>query len=424
MGKSSGGVDMGNLINQQEQMNRVNIFSPYGTQMYGSSQVDDQGNIVFAPSTGDDQRAMQIIETPFQTDQRQTYENIAGLLGSRAQNMAGQMPSNAFSGTPDLNMLNTTPANYQMGVAGLNMQGLIDLPGINDFSGDATRLEDATFQRGANRLNPVFDEQRMQIEQGLADRGIPIGSEAYSREMDRFDRSRGDALENLTLSSIGAGREEQSRLFGLALAGRGQQFGERSRQFDTGLAQGQFYNQAQGLRSAEEMQRAQIANAIAQQQFGNDITSRNQGFNELGLLMGQSPSMPLANFQGPGAIDVMGPQIAQMNAQNANRGNLFGSLLSAGTSLGSAALLSSRAFKEIDGDEDTEALLKAIEKLPVQRWRYKGDQAPHVGTMAEDWRDVTGLGDGQSIAVVDAIGVMMGAMQALAKRVRQLEGAA
>ena len=100
-----------------------------------------------------------------------------------------------------------------------------------DFAGQGDSLEQATFQRGLNRIDPYLQEQRSAMAQRLQNQGLPIGSEAYNQELNRFDRSRGDTLENLALSSVGAGRQEQGRLFGQDFA---------SGQFNAGEAQRQF----------------------------------------------------------------------------------------------------------------------------------------------------------------------------------------
>ncbi|CAJ0860523.1 hypothetical protein AMST5_01310 [freshwater sediment metagenome] len=65
--------------------------------------------------------------------------------------------------------------------------------------------------------------------------------------------------------------------------------------------------------------------------------------------------------------------------------------------------------------------------MPVEAWKYKegeGDGGEHVGVMAQDFKRETGLGDGKSIHVVDALGVAMGAIQELAEKVESLKGGA
>ena len=116
----------------------------------------------------------------------------------------------------------------------------------SDFAGQGASLEQATFQRGWNRINPQLEEQRSAMAQRLQNQGIPIGSEAYNQEQDRFSRSRGDALENLALSSVGAGRQEQGRLFGQDFASGQFNAGEARRQFGERLGATSFNAQEQG----------------------------------------------------------------------------------------------------------------------------------------------------------------------------------
>lgn len=85
-----------------------------------------------------------------------------------------------------------------------------------------------------------------------------------------------------------------------------------------------------------------------------------------------------------------------------------------------------------DEDAKTEkkpapGMLGALRKMRVEGWEYKPD-APmgdgggveHVGTYAQDFKEATGKGDGKTIPVVDAIGVTMGAIKELDKKVERL----
>lgn len=67
---------------------------------------------------------------------------------------------------------------------------------------------------------------------------------------------------------------------------------------------------------------------------------------------------------------------------------------------------------------------QAIRALPIGRWRYKegvGDEGEHIGTYAEDFQKVTGKGDGTTIPVVDAVGVMMSAIKEQDRAIQRLE---
>ena len=61
--------------------------------------------------------------------------------------------------------------------------------------------------------------------------------------------------------------------------------------------------------------------------------------------------------------------------------------------------------------------------MPVDKWRYKpgrGDGGEHVGPYAQDFAAATGQGDGKSIDMISAIGVTMGAIRDLDKKVDKM----
>ena len=146
-----------------------------------------------------------------------------------------------------------------------------------DFAGQGASLEQATFQRGLNRISPQMEEQRSAMAQRLQNQGIPIGSEAYNQEQDRFNRSRGDALENLALSSVGAGRQEQGRLFGQDFASGQFNAGEAQRQFGERLGATSFNAQEQGRGFQENLasNQNQFTQNLASNQFNAGESGRN-----------------------------------------------------------------------------------------------------------------------------------------------------
>lgn len=86
---------------------------------------------------------------------------------------------------------------------------------------------------------------------------------------------------------------------------------------------------------------------------------------------------------------------------------------------------SSRALKSPDGAVDADALLAAVQNLPVETWRYKVETGletrPHIGPYAEDFQAAFGVGDGVTINPVDAMGICLAAIQALTRKVEILE---
>lgn len=164
------------------------------------------------------------------------------------------------------------------------------LPSLGQFAGDADRLEGATFQRGMNRLAPGMQEQQQRLGQQLDQMGVPIGSEAYNAEMNRLARSQNDARENLALSAIGAGRQEHSRMMGLAQALAGQGFGQN-------LASLQFGAGEQGRRVREGLATSDSDFSQRLAATGLDSTESARRFQELMAGQGQQHGLNQINRQ-------------------------------------------------------------------------------------------------------------------------------
>lgn len=106
----------------------------------------------------------------------------------------------------------------------------------------------------------------------------------------------------------------------------------------------------------------------------------------------------------------------QMNAQGiAGMGSFLG---------GVAGLFASDENVKHDVEDIPDgAGLDAVRNMPVTEWTYDegaGDGGRHVGPMAQDFQRETGKGDGRSIAVQDAIGVTMKAVQDLDQKIDAL----
>lgn len=97
------------------------------------------------------------------------------------------------------------------------------------------------------------------------------------------------------------------------------------------------------------------------------------------------------------------------------QGSALGNIL--GTGLGFALMKSSKQLKEKNQSMDTEGVLSKIDKLPVDRWAYKGDNQLHVGPYAEDMHAKFGVGDGVTIGAGDSGGVALAGLKELNKKV-------
>ena len=98
-----------------------------------------------------------------------------------------------------------------------------DAPQVGGYDDE---LEQATYNRGLNLMQPGHTDARNDLMRKLANRGISLDSDAYRTAQNRLDTSQGNQRENLALSSVQAARDEAARRFGSGKSLREQLFGE------------------------------------------------------------------------------------------------------------------------------------------------------------------------------------------------------
>lgn len=193
------------------------------------------------------------------------------------------------------------------------------------------KVADTLYQRKLGMIQPELDRADMQLQQQLADRGIPIGSEIYNDEMGRLARTRRDTLSALAQDATLAGGQEQDR------------------------------------------------------QLQNALTLRALPFNELSAFLQGAPAMQTPQFQQTPTYSQQAPNIAglisndyanQLSAYNQQQSGLANGLFS----LGAAAIgLSDRRLKT-----NIRRVGKLANGLAVYLFRYLGGDTIQIGVMAQD----------------------------------------
>lgn len=154
-------------------------------------------------------------------------------------------------------------------------------------------------------------------------------------------------------------------------------------------------------------------------QYRMNASLMNSGFN-----YGQQGYMNAANIGQRSYQN----QLNAWQMGNQADGQMWGA---AGSLVGmgmTAAMMSSKDYKEDHAKIDENAALNGIKRTPIQSWRYKGDapNARHIGPYSEDV--VRELGheaspDGKHIDMVSMNGINMAAIKALSKEVDELKSA-
>jgi len=195
----------------------------------------------------------------------------------------------------------------------------------------------ARFEQGRELLAPQFQQDRERLEQQLADQGIPRGSEAFNKELNRLEESQGRQLQELSFNSVQTAEAQRAARFN------------------------------------------EISSLLGQQQVGGvgfgDFGAQRSGLD----LFGEQAGLNRA-FQGDQAR-----MQRSANSRNAMIGAL-GSLGSAGISAGMAAALSDIRLKE-----NIELVDYSNKGLPIYHFDYINKdygEGRFEGVMAQDLIDI------------------------------------
>lgn len=159
---------------------------------------------------------------------------------------------------------------------------------------------------------------------------------------------------------------------------------------------------------------------------GNNIANQNSWRSNIGIMnTGYEGAMTGWNNSANIWRNIGKDRTDMLNYSDKMKADSMSSMMGgAGQLLGAGmGLLSSKDAKE--DKREVRGVLEALKEMPVEAWSYKegmGDGGEHVGTYAEDFKKATGLGDGKSINVIDALGVTMGAVKELAEKVEAIKG--
>lgn len=117
----------------------------------------------------------------------------------------------------------------------------------------------------------------------------------------------------------------------------------------------------------------------------------------------------LANAEGQRRVNEAN---ARAN-KKASRNGLIGSIVSL-----IGGIFSAEEYK--DQTEEKPKLLDKLKEVRVDRWRYKGSKAEHIGPYAEEFNETFGVGRHKdSIDVVDILGVTLGSLKELNEKVEK-----
>lgn len=244
----------------QANLNRINQYSPYGSSVY--KQV----------GTNADSTPQYEQTTTFAPEQQQQLD-LTNQAGIKTGNIANEQ----------LDRLRTSLA------APINYDSAPELKSTIDVNSPTYKAAEESY---LSRVNPQLDHDRSSLEQRLANQGIAVGSEAYTRAQSDFGQQANDARSQAITAAM-----------------------------------------------TKALQDATLGNSARAQSIQETASLRNQPLNEISALLSgsqvqapqfsQTPQVGVqpADITGPTALNYQGAlaqQNAAMQSNNASTGGLFG----------------------------------------------------------------------------------------------------
>lgn len=207
----------------------------------------------------------------------------------------------------------------------------------------------------------------------------------------------------------------------------------QKKQFAEGLAQLATQYHAQQIQQLTSLGQIEGQGQRAQAKLAGEIAGRGMGKSSIAQ---QQPAqvqynidvatdkqlreMALATSNYNTQVALM--KLAQESANLAFQQKMFGEGVGAAVGVASLLLLLSDKNQKTDFKNiDTKMVLEKVNEVPVTSWNYKSDPVNrHLGPMAQDWAKIVG-GDGKTIDIVTANGILIACVQELTRRLEILE---
>ena len=121
-------------------------------------------------------------------------------------------PQGSQSYDPLTNTINLKESEFQSAQR-QRQEGLA--AGLSGQLGGALPGTDPTarYEEARKMLEPQFQQDRERIQQQLADSGLPIGSEAYNKELNRLEQSQGVQLQSAARESVATSEAQRAARF-------------------------------------------------------------------------------------------------------------------------------------------------------------------------------------------------------------------
>lgn len=391
-------------------------------------------------------RAKSVIDQPYQAyggqtlagpnaTQTQAYgmatdaatSNVGGATLNQAiqgtQAVAGYQPMQVNAGN-SLGMVGSYMNPYLENVAG-NVLSNLDRARTMTLQDNATKA-DAAHAFGGSRHGVIDAETNRNFFDTAGNQISQLFSQGYDTALGAANT---DLNRSLTAQTTNATNAADAARLGLASSQQLAGLSDQQRQ--------QAFGNAALLEGVGNTQQAQTQAAL-DDQYAKWLEAENYDRNNVGFLANIVNGMPSFGGTTSGTSTSTQPSSGFLGGLGSTLGaigtglSLFspaGGAMAGAKALGGMLGISDENVKSGRKPVRDSEVLDAVEKMPVERWRYdpaKGGPddggVEHIGPMAQTMSKNLGIGNGQVIPMIDAMGANFAATKALAKKVRKLEG--
>lgn len=165
-------------------------------------------------------------------DQSNPYSSVKYTQSGTDPNTGAPIYSQSTTFSPQLQSLFDSQMSTQQGIADATtgMLGMLPTEAFDPSSvGDTSHIAQTSYDRQLAQLTPGFEEGARNLQGTMSDRGIPIGSEVWNNEQNRYDTAKNSALSQASRTAQLDATNEQQRLLQNAVQQYGMPYDQLSK---------------------------------------------------------------------------------------------------------------------------------------------------------------------------------------------------
>lgn len=279
------------------------------------------------------------------------------------------------------------------------------MPGYREFAATGgyspTDIQELR-ARGISPIRSAYGNTMMELDRARAlggGGGAPNYIAARSRAQRELPGQMADAMTTVNAGLADAIR--QGKMFGLSgITNTGSTMGGLSSQEANRMLQAAMSNQSAEMQ-ANQMRLAALGGQASLYGTTPGMSSMfgNQALGSFGNM-----AQLQANRQNYG-LGLLDAQLRGYGSQQQNQGTPWWQ-----TALGIAGTVApffSDENMKYDVRPVKGSINERLKKLPINKWKYKGETTSHLGPMAQAFKKAFGIGDGKTLHPADIMGVVL-----------------